>query len=305
MAMKKLLLILPLLFSFIFLVGFGTINKQPLVPSLTEVSSALVQALEQGTHKSTDQLSAINGYFGNPVVKIPFPPQAQKAENALRKLGMDQLCDNVILSLNRAAEDAAKQAEPIFIAALRQMTLQDAMNILLGAPDAATQYFKRITTTDLAAKFRPVIQNSLNKVGATKYYADAANAYNKIPFVSKINPDVVDYATQKAIEGLFTEIATEELNIRQNLGARPSPLMQKVFLFAIRIKGFRKERKINIILLLVKLHVYQYLFGLPVCITNPLRPVLYQFDCFFIRSIAQTVFNFKTGQASVIVNGKG
>lgn len=236
--MKRSLLIFPLLLVFITLSGFDTIYKHQVVPSSLEMGAALKQALEQGTGKSVDRLSAVNGFFGNAAVKILFPPQAQKAEKTLRSLGQNQLCDNVILSLNRAAEDAAKQATPIFINAIRQMTLRDVTNILLGSQDAATQYFKRTTTADLSGKFRPVIQNSLDKVGATRYYADAANLYNKIPFVSKINPDLSDYTTQRAIEGLFIEIAQEELNIRQNMGARPTPLMQKVFSFADQHKKF-------------------------------------------------------------------
>lgn len=231
--MKRPLILLPLLVLFISLPGFGQI-----IPSNLEIGTALKQALEQGTTKSTDQLSAVNGFFGNAAVKIMFPPQAQKAEGTLRKLGQNQLCDNVILSLNRAAEDAAKQAAPIFLNAIKEMSLQDVTNILLGAPDAATQYFKRTTTAELTAKFKPVIKISLDKVGATKFYADAANAYNKIPFVAKLNPDLVEYATQKAIDGLVIQIAVEELNIRQNMDARPSPLMQKVFLFADKNKKF-------------------------------------------------------------------
>jgi hypothetical protein len=201
-------------------------------PTDLEIGTALKQALEQGTTKSSDQLSALNGYFGNPSIKILFPPEAQRVEKTLRSLGLNQLCDNVILSLNRAAEDAAGQAKPIFINAVKQMTLQDVMNILLGGNDSATQYFRRTTTVSLAAAFRPIIQNSLNKVGATRYYGDVAGRYNKIPFVPKVNPDITDYVTQKAIDGLFVQIAIEELNIRQNLSARTTPLMQKVFAFA-------------------------------------------------------------------------
>jgi hypothetical protein len=231
--MKKFLLLLPLSLLFISLSGFAQI-----VPSNLEIGNALKQALQQATTKSTDQLSALNGFFGNPSVKLLFPPQAKQAESTLRKLGQGQLCDNIILSLNRAAEDAAKQAAPIFLDAIKQMSLQDVTNILLGAPDAATQYFKRTTTADLTLKFKPVVQASLNKVGATKFYADAANIYNKVPFVTKINPDLIAYATQKAIDGLFVQIALEELNIRQNIGARPTPLLQKVFLFADKNRKF-------------------------------------------------------------------
>lgn len=205
-------------------------------PTTLEIGSALKQALEQGTLKSTDQLSALDGFFGNAAVKILFPPQAQKAENTLRKLGLNKLCDDVILSLNRAAEDAAKQAKPIFVNSIKQMTLQDVTNILLGSQDAATQYFKRTTTTELAGKFKPVIQTSLGKVGATKYYADVAATYNKVPFVTKINSDISEYVTEKALSGLFIEIALQELKIRESLSARSTPLLQKVFGYADKIK---------------------------------------------------------------------
>ena len=224
--------------------SFDTLNQtaqaavQPVqtTPSNSEINSGLKQALEVATGKSSDQLSAVNGFFGNAAVKILFPPEAQKAEKTLRSLGMGKLCDNVILSLNRAAEDAAKQAKPIFVDAIKKMTLQDVTNILLGNQDAATQYFQRTTTPQLTAKFKPVIQTSLDKVNATKYYADAAKAYNKVPFVKKMNPDISDYTTQKAISGLFIEIAKEELNIRSNLGARTTPLLQKIFSFADKSK---------------------------------------------------------------------
>jgi hypothetical protein len=228
--MKKSLL-LPLLFICIVVSGYAQV-----IPTSLEIGTALKQALEQGTTKSADQLSAVNGFFGNAAVKILLPPEAQKAEKTLRGMGLNKVCDDAILSLNRAAEDAAKQAKPIFLDAIKQMTLQDVTNILLGNQDAATQYFKRTTTAQLIAKFRPVIQVSLDKVNATKYYATLAGNYNKVPFVHKINPDITEYATQKAIDGLFVEIAVQELTIRQNIGARPTPLLQKVFAFADKNK---------------------------------------------------------------------
>lgn len=209
-----------------------TCNAQTGPLSSVEIGGGLKQALELATSKSSDKLSAVDGFFGNAAIKILFPPQAQKAEKTLRKFGFNKLCDDVVLSLNRAAEDAAKQARPIFINAIRQMTLKDVSNILLGSQDAATQYFKRTTTIQLTTAFRPVIQNSLNKTGATKYYGDAARQYNQVPFISKINPDISDYVTQKAIDGLFYEIALEEQNIRHNVSARSTPLLQKVFGFA-------------------------------------------------------------------------
>lgn len=207
----------------------ATITGLPL-PTNTEIINGLKQALEQGTTKSSDQLSALNGYFGNAAIKVLMPPEAQKAEKTLRKLGLNKLCDDVVLSLNRAAEDAAKKAKPIFIDAVKQMTVQDAANILTGNQDAATQYFKRTTTTALTTQFKPVVHTSLGNVGANNLYTQLANQYNKIPFTSsKVNPDLDDYVTQKAIDGLFYEIALEELNIRQNLSARTTPLLQKVF----------------------------------------------------------------------------
>lgn len=237
--MKTALIFIPATLLFITLSGFNkpshfekVTTPQVDVPSIAEIGNGLKEALTQGTAKSSDQLSAVDGYFGNVAVKILFPPQAQKAEKKLRQLGFNKLCDDVVLSLNRAAEDAAKQAKPIFIDAIKQMTLQDATNILMGNQDAATQYFKRTTSAQLAKAFKPIIQSSMNKTGATKYYGDAATQYNKIPFVTKIDPNIVDYATQKAIDGLFYQIALEELNIRKNIGARPSPLLQKVFAFA-------------------------------------------------------------------------
>ncbi|MDB5122482.1 MAG: hypothetical protein JWP94_611 [Mucilaginibacter sp.] len=228
--MKKAVLFFPVIFLLITLSGFN--NAQPAKPSPFEIGNGLKQALELATSKSADQLSQVDGFFANAAVKILFPPQAQKAEKTLRKFGFNKLCDNVILSLNRAAEDAAKQARPIFINAIRQMSLKDVTNILLGGQDSATQYFKQTTTGQLTVSFKPVIQTSLNKTGATRYYGDAVNQYNQIPFVRKMNPDISEYVTQKSIDGLFYQIALEELNIRKNVGARSTPLLQKIFSFA-------------------------------------------------------------------------
>lgn len=242
--MKTKILSIAVLLFFITLSSCDTLNQVARAavtspqgnPTTFEIGNGLKQALEIGTGKSSDKLSAVDGFLKNAEVKILFPPEAQKAERTLRSIGLGSLCDNVITSLNHAAEDAAVQAKPIFISAVKQMTLQDVTNILLGKEDAATQYFKRTTTLQLSDKFKPVVQLSLNKTGATKYYTDAAQAYNKVPFVSKINPDISDYVTQKAIDGLFLEIAKQELDIRQNLGARTTPLLQKVFAFADKQK---------------------------------------------------------------------
>ncbi|HEY1023874.1 MAG TPA: DUF4197 domain-containing protein [Sphingobacteriaceae bacterium] len=204
-------------------------------PTQTEIILGLKQALEFGTANSAGRLSVTDGYFGNAAVKIAFPEEAQKAERTLRSLGLNKLADNVILSINRAAESAAQEAKPIFIAAIKQMTIQDAVHILLSdQKDAATLYFKRVTGEQLADKFRPVIQSSLNNVGATRYWSEAVSRYNQIPLVADIDPDLAAYVTDKAIDGLFHEIAEEELKIRTNIAARETSLLQKVFGYADR-----------------------------------------------------------------------
>ncbi|WP_442589831.1 DUF4197 domain-containing protein [Pedobacter sp. AW31-3R] len=214
------------------------LNKIPATgnPTSLEIGQALKQALEIGTSKGADQLSAKDGFLGNLAVKILFPPEAQKVEKTLRSIGMGALADNVVTSLNRAAEDAAKEAKPIFLSAIKQMTITDATNILLGNKDAATTYFKRVTTAQLTEKFSPIVTSSLSKVGATKYWGDAATRYNKLPLVKPVNADLSEYVTQKAIEGMFIQVAQEELDIRENLGARTSTLLQKVFGYADKKK---------------------------------------------------------------------
>jgi hypothetical protein len=197
--------------------------------SEAEIADGLKEALTNGISKGSDLVSQMDGYFKNPEIKLPFPPEAKNAEVKLRSIGMGADVDRFILTLNRAAEDAAKEAKPIFVTAIKSMTIQDAAGILRGQQDAATQYLKRTTSPALKEKFKPVIQNSLNKVNATKYYADLITAYNKIPLVTKLNPNLDEYATDKAIEGLFIMIAKEEKNIRQNPMARTSELLKKVF----------------------------------------------------------------------------
>lgn len=209
-----------------------TTTTTSLQPSTSEIGLGIKEALEVGTSRGADLLSAKDGYLGNIAVKILFPPEAQKVEKTLRGLGLGSLADNVITSMNRAAEDAAKEAKPIFISAIKQMTITDATNILLGNQNSATEYFKRVTTSQLMAKFKPVIALSLNKVGATRYWGQATGQYNKLPMVTKVNTDLSDYATQKAIDGMFIQVAKEELTIRNNIGARSSTLLQKVFGYA-------------------------------------------------------------------------
>lgn len=241
--MKRPLFVL-LLSSAVVLSSCETLNQTAQVlsqslgnPTSAEIASGLKEALQLGTSASAERLNTQNGFLGNAAVKLLFPPEAQKVEKALRSLGLNQLCDNVITSLNRAAEDAVIEAKPIFISAIKQMTISDASSILLGnQSDAATQYFQRVTNDQLSAKFQPIIQSSLAKVGATRNWTEVVSRYNQIPLVTDINPDLTSYVTQKAIDGLFMEIAKEELKIRQNVSSRNSILLQKVFGYADRQK---------------------------------------------------------------------
>ena len=197
--------------------------------STEEVAQGLKEALTNGVSKGSDLVSQLDGYSKNPEIKIPFPPEVKQVETRLRQVGLGDEVDKFVLTLNRGAEDAAKEAKPIFVEAVKQMTIQDAWAILRGEDDAATQYLKRSTSDLLKEKFKPIIQTSLAKVNATKYYGDLVNSYNRIPLVQKVNPDLDEYATQKAIDGLFVMIAKEEKNIRENPMARTSELLKKVF----------------------------------------------------------------------------
>lgn len=194
-----------------------------------EVARGLKEALTQGVSKGSAQASQVDGYFKNALLKILVPPEMQRVDQKLRSLGMNKLMDDFTLSLNRGAEDAATEAKPIFVNAITSMTIQDAWNILKGSNDAATVYLKNTTNTQLYNAFKPKIQNSLQKVNATKYYSDVINTYNKIPLVQKVNPNLDDYVTNKAIEGLFVLVKQEEANIRTNPGARATALLKKVF----------------------------------------------------------------------------
>ena len=206
-------------------------------PSSLEIGQGIKEALQIGVSAGADRLSVKDGFLGNLAVKILMPPEAQKVERTLRGIGLNKLCDNVIVSLNRAAEDAATEAKPIFITAIKQMTLADASNILLGNNDAATAYFKRVTTAQLLQKFSPIVTNSLSKVNATKYYSDLTTQYNRLPLVKPVSTDLTEYVTQKAIDGLFIEVAKEELKIRGNINSRSTTLLQKVFGYADKKKG--------------------------------------------------------------------
>ncbi len=197
--------------------------------STDEVAGGLKEALNAGVQKGTQQLSSVNGFFANAAIKILMPPEAQKVETTLRSAGLGKQVDDVILSMNRAAEDAAKSAAPIFLNAIKQITIQDAWNILRGGDTSATHYLRLKTTSGLTTAFSPVIQQSLDKVNATKYWNTLFTTYNKMPLVSKVNPDLIAYVTAKALSGIFYEIGQQEAEIRKNPVARTTDLLKKVF----------------------------------------------------------------------------
>jgi hypothetical protein len=200
----------------------------------TEANGGLKEALVQGITKGTGLVSKSDGFFKNAAIKLLMPPEAVKVEQKLRALGMGNLVDDAILSMNRAAEDASGLALPIFKNAITSMSFSDVMGILRGPNDAATSFLKTATTTQLKAAFAPVVRNSLAKVGATKHWENVFNTYNKIPTVQKINPDLTDFVTQRAMDGLFLQVKTEEANIRTNPLARTSSLLKKVFDYAAK-----------------------------------------------------------------------
>lgn len=200
-------------------------------PTTSEVAEGLKEALLKGVSTGTDKLSQLDGYLGNAEIKIPFPPDVKKVEDKLRQLGLGSEVDRFVTTLNRGAEDAATQAKPIFISAIQQLTIEDAWSILKGQQDAATEYLRRTTSVQLKEKFMSVIQQSLNKVNATKYYSDLVNNYNRIPRVEKVNPNLDEYATDLAIQGLFVMIAKEEKSIRQDPVARTTDILKRVFAY--------------------------------------------------------------------------
>jgi hypothetical protein len=195
-----------------------------------DIASGLKEALVTGITKGSNEVSRLDGYLKNPNIKIPFPPEVQKVEQKLRDIGLGVEVDNFITTLNRGAEEAAKEAKPIFVSAITSMTIQDAWSILKGDDkEAATNYLRKTTSDQLRAKFAPIMEDALDKVNATKYYSEIINTYNSIPFVEDVSSDLKGYATEKAMDGLFFMIAKEEMNIRKDPSARATELLKKVF----------------------------------------------------------------------------
>lgn len=205
------------------------INSSTKTSSSLDISAALKEALNKGVTLQVSKLTATDGFYKNEAVKILMPEELAKLDKTLRKLGMSKLADEGILAMNRAAEAAVKEATPIFVSAIKNITITDAKNILLGNDSAATTYLQSSTSASLYTKFNPVVQQSIGKVGADVVWTNIIKQYNAIPFVTKVNPDLNDYITQKALEGVFKMIAVEEKNIRTDLNSRTSTLLKKVF----------------------------------------------------------------------------
>ncbi len=234
--MKKILCSLALLLTLSFSVSAQSADG--LLSSITglkkgltkgDVSSGLKEALQVGATNAAKKLGSLDGFFGNAAIKILMPPEAQKIEKKLRQFGMGQQVDEAILSMNRAAENASQSAAPIFITAIKGMSITDAVTILKGNDTAATYYLKGKTTPQLTTAFRPVIEQSLDKVDATSKWTTIVNFYNDLPFVKKLNPDLAAYVTERALSGMFVTVADEEKKIRKDPVAQTTNLLKKVF----------------------------------------------------------------------------
>lgn len=197
--------------------------------SNADMAAGLRQALDFGIDKQVTKLTQKDGFYKNELVKILLPDELQKVDKALRTVGLSSLADSGIKALNRAAEDAVKEATPIFVNAVKDITFNDAKNILLGNDDAATNYLTTKTQTALYDKFKPVIDNSFSKVGADQIWTNLITRYNNLPLTNDVNPDLTNYVTSEALDGVYTMIAIEEKDIRNKVSSRTTDLLKKVF----------------------------------------------------------------------------
>lgn len=206
----------------------GSANS-PKALTNSEVIKGLKEALNVGTNNAVNMLSKQDGFFKDPILKIPFPSEAQFVADKLRQVGLGDMVDNFELKMNRGAEAAVVKATPIFTSAITSMSIQDAMGILKGSENAATTYFKNKTSTALYNAFSPQVKGVLEQMQITNYWTDLTSAYNKLPFSQKVETDLTRYVTNKAMDGLFTKIENEEKAIRENPAARISEILKRVF----------------------------------------------------------------------------
>lgn len=222
--------------ALVFSIGFVSCDTLSNLPATTvpltesEAAQGIREALDHGVGRGIQLLNKEDGFFGNETYKLFLPPEAQRIENTMRQLGMGGMVDRAILQINRGAEEAVGFARPIFLDAIREMTIADAFNIVRGPNDAATQYFRQKTTDKLTKAFTPVVKSSLDKFSATKYYDEVVTTYNKFPTtINKLNPDLTSYVVDKAVGALFDQIAKEEALIRENPRARTTEILKRVF----------------------------------------------------------------------------
>ncbi len=229
--MKRILLIL----AVFQLVGCTelqqVVNQLPQTTGIgnAEIAQGLRDALNLGIEKQVNKLAIKDGFFRNELVKILLPDELKKVDKTLRDVGLGNLADEGLRILNRAAEDAVKEATPIFVDAVKGINFGDAKQILLGNDNAATVYLEQNTKTKLYDKFNPIIKNSFKKVGADQIWNNIITSYNKLPLTTDVNPDLTDYTTQEALDGVYTMIAIEEKEIRTKIGSRTTELLKKVF----------------------------------------------------------------------------
>jgi hypothetical protein len=224
----------PLVFTVLVFSSCDTLSQLPIKTgngvTEAEAGEGIKEALSQGLVNAVLRLNKEDGFFKDALYKVLLPPDAVKIEKTLRNLGMNNMVDKAILQINRAAEDAAGHAKPIFADAIKSMTIKDAIGLVKNGDTSATHFFRVKTSDKLVAAFSPVIKNSLDKLDATKYYADLINAYNSLPTTfKKLNPDLPGHVTAKAVFALFDLVAIEERNNRQNVAARTTDLLKKVF----------------------------------------------------------------------------
>lgn len=229
--MKKIIAVL-VVFSLVSCAELQqVVNNLPTQTGLDNqtIGNGLKQALDFGIDKQVTKLTAKDGFYKNQLVKIALPAELQKVDKTLRSIGLSKLADEGIKALNRAAEDAVSEATPIFVNAVREITFTDVKNILLGTDNAATQYLEGKTNTALYDKFNPVIQNSFAKVGADQIWTNLITRYNALPLTADVNPDLTDYVTQQALQGVYKMIAVEEKQIRTKTASRTTDLLRRVF----------------------------------------------------------------------------
>ncbi|MDB9873851.1 DUF4197 domain-containing protein [Flavobacteriaceae bacterium] len=232
--MLRKLLIISLVLQFTSCAGLQQVVDYIPLPSSTglpntDIASGLREALNVGIEKQVGKLTQQDGFFKNELVKITLPEELKKVDKALRRIGLSSLADEGLKVLNRAAEDAVKEATPVFILAVKEIKFDDAKTILLGNNTAATDYLTSKTQATLYQKFQPVIKKSFSKVGADKIWANLIQKYNKISFTKSVNPDLTDYVTTEALKGVYKMIAIEEEEIRTRLSSRTTDLLRSVF----------------------------------------------------------------------------